>query len=50
MHSGYPVASVHLDLIIAKLEAALSARENGAFAGQRPNRLQSLRLSSQIQF
>lgn len=50
MHSGYPVASVHLDLIIAKLEAALSARENGAFAGQRPNRLQSVRLSSQIQF
>ncbi len=50
MHSGYPVASVHLDFIIAKLEAALSARENGAYPGQRPNRLQSVRILSQIQF
>lgn len=50
MHSGYPVVSVHFDLIVAKLEAALSARENGAYSGQRPNRLQSIRLLSQIQF
>lgn len=50
MHSGYPVASVHIDFILAKIEASLSARENGAFAGQRPNRLQSVRILSQIQF
>jgi hypothetical protein len=50
MHSGYPVAGVHLDLFFAKLEAALSARENGAYPGQRPNRLQSIRLLSQIRF
>lgn len=50
MHSGYPVASVYLDFIVAKFEAALSARENGAYPGQRPNRLQSIKLLSQIQF
>lgn len=50
LHSGYPVASVHIDFIVAKLEAALSARENGGYPGQRPNRLMSYRLLSQIQF
>lgn len=50
MHSGYPVASIHLDFIIAKFEAALSARENGAYPGQRANRLISARILSQIQF
>ncbi|MFZ9519948.1 MAG: hypothetical protein ACO3A4_05665 [Silvanigrellaceae bacterium] len=50
MHSGYPVLSAHIDFIVFKFEFALSARENGAYSGQRPNRLMSTRLYSQIQF
>ncbi|NBW83612.1 hypothetical protein EBR21_17840, partial [bacterium] len=50
MHSGYPVLSAHLDFIVLKLEFALSARENGAYSGQRPNRLMSTRIFSQVQF
>ncbi|MEN9824430.1 MAG: hypothetical protein RI953_175 [Pseudomonadota bacterium] len=50
MHSGYPVLSAHLDFIVFKMEFALSARENGAYSGQRPNRLMSARVFSQVQF
>ncbi|NBO39137.1 hypothetical protein EBU99_11200 [bacterium] len=50
LHSGYPVASLFLDLFLAKLEIALSARENGGYAGQRPNRLMSAKVYSQMQF
>jgi len=50
LHSGFPVVSIFLDLFITKFEFALSARENGGYPGQRPNRLQTLSLRSQMQF
>ncbi len=50
LHSGFPVVSIFLDLFITKFEIALSARENGAYSGQRANRLQTLSLRSQMQF
>lgn len=49
LHSGYPVASVLLDLFLAKFEISLSARENGAYPGQRPNQIVSYTLRSQLQ-
>jgi len=50
LHSGYPVASVLVDLFLAKFEVALSARENGGYPGQRPNQLLSYTIRSQLQF
>jgi hypothetical protein len=49
LHSGYPVASLFVDLFLAKFEVSLSARENGGYPGQRPNQLLSYSLSSQLQ-
>lgn len=50
LKSGYPVVSLFLDFIVGKLEVALSARENGAYSGQRVNRLQTISFNSQMRF
>lgn len=50
LHSGFPVLSVYLDLFLFKVEYAMSARENGAYPGQRPNRLHTVSARTQMQF
>ncbi|MEY4064254.1 MAG: hypothetical protein RIR26_462 [Pseudomonadota bacterium] len=50
LHSGFPVLSVYLDLFVFKVEYAMSARENGAYPGQRPNRLHTFSTRTQMQF
>ena len=50
LHSGYPVASVLVDMFLAKFEFGLSARENGGYPGQRPNQLLSFTIRGQLQF
>jgi len=50
LHSGFPVLSVYLDLFVFKLEYAMSARENGAYPGQRPNSLHTVSARTQMQF
>jgi hypothetical protein len=50
LKSGYPVVSLFFDLFFGKVELALSARENGAYSGQRVNRLQTLSVNTQMRF
>lgn len=50
LRSGYPVASVFFDFFLAKVEFAMSTREMGGYSGQRPSRLMTLTVLSQMQF
>lgn len=50
LHSGYPVASLFLDLFLGEFEVSLAARENGGHAGQRPNQILGFSFRTQLQF
>jgi hypothetical protein len=50
LHSGYPVASLFLDIFLADLEVSWAARENGGHPGQRPNQILGFTLRSDMQF
>ena len=50
LQAGYPSVGIHLDLILAKLEAALHTKETGYYLGQSPERRYSFRLYSQMSF
>ena len=50
LRSGYPAVGIFLDAFFVRLEGTYYVRENGIYVGQRPTRMLSFKLSSQLSF